>query len=88
MLTDASNGLPVFRVLIVRIPRALVLQVGIMVSRVGVVAVLVNLIQAPDINEKYLIKVCFLFRGNMNIGPYLVAVTIQYVLLGSELATK
>lgn len=47
--TDPNNGLPVLRVLVVRVTGALVLQVGVMVAGrgVGVVAVLVDLIQAP-----------------------------------------
>lgn len=56
--TGESCRLPVLRVLVVRIPRALVLQAGVMVTGGGggggggVTAVLVDLIQAPDTNER------------------------------------
>lgn len=49
--TDPNSRLPVLRVLIVRVTRALVLQMGVIVAGggggVGVVAVLVDLIQTP-----------------------------------------
>lgn len=52
--TGERCRLPVLRVLVVRIPRALVLQAGVMVTGGGggVTAVLVDLIQAPDTNER------------------------------------
>lgn len=52
---DSNNRLPVLRVLVVRVTWALVLQVGLVVmgGRVGVVAVLVDLIQTPDDEKTY-----------------------------------
>lgn len=48
ILTDPSNRLPVLRVLVVRVTRSLMLQVGVVVVGRGVVAVLVDLVQTPD----------------------------------------
>lgn len=47
ILTDPSNRLPVLRVLVVRVTRSLMLQVGVVVVGRGVVAVLVDLVQTP-----------------------------------------
>lgn len=62
--TGLSSRLPVLRVLVVRITRALVLQVGVMVTGrgggVGLTAVLVDLIQAPDKNQRGGTLVCCL----------------------------
>lgn len=54
--TGESCRLPVLRVLVVRIPGALVFQAGVMVTGGGggVTAVLVDLIQTPDKNGRRL----------------------------------
>lgn len=86
--TDLNNRLPVLRVLVVRITRALVLQVRVVVvgggGGVGVVAVLVDLIQTP--NEIKEIINSWLFRYDMNLGPQLYALCPHLLLVWQNMS--